>query len=664
MSTIHRNTPRLGSSLKHGRAHAEDHRRWTRRDFMQRMSASGVATSFMLGNIPVQAYARHPMFSPLRDIETDKILVIIQLRGGNDGLNTVVPVTNDYYYQRRPRLAISAQDAIGLSTNYGLHPGLSDLEAVWGNGHLGIIHGVGYEDTTLSHFRSTDIWATGSDPNDFLGTGWMGRAFDTTYPNYALNPPEYPLAVQLGSSASVLLQGTSGSMGMQIVSDKVFERLADGGNLFDEDDVPNSIYGQELAFARTIANDSFEYAGIIHEALNTGSNSVDYPNEDPIGSRLAQIARMIKAGLPTHVYLATMIGYDTHSAQETRHGKLMEDLGASMGAFYNDLASSGDLDRVLVMTFSEFGRRVDENSSGGTDHGDAAPVFVMGGGVAGGFHGTEPDLGNVNGSGNMTYTSDFRSVYATVLKHWLEIDSDKVDSIFSDSFSTIPFIEGAPTDGGGGDGGDGGGDGGDGGGGDGGDGGGGDGGDGGGGDGGDGGGGDGGDGGGGDGGDGGGGDGGDGGGGDGGDGGDGGGGDGGGGGGGDGGGDGGGGDGGGGDGGDGDGGGGDGGGGDGGDGTTGTSTGRENVLGLRLNQNYPNPFTGRTRIDFELSAPSRTNISVYDTAGRLIKVLVNKQLSAGNHSVTFSANNLSSGIYICQMNTRMGTKMIRMVLVR
>ena len=229
MCTKHSNVPRLGSSLAHGRAHSEDHRRWTRRDFIQRMGAGGVAASFMLGNIPVQAYARHPMFSPLRDIETDKILVILQLRGGNDGLNTVVPITNDYYYQNRPRIAISPQNTISLSNSFGLHPGLSSLEAAWGNGDLGIVHGVGYEDTTLSHFRSTDIWATGSDPDDFLGTGWVGRALDASYPQYDLNPPEYPLAVQLGSSSSVLLQGPMGSMGMQIVSDKVFERLAQGG---------------------------------------------------------------------------------------------------------------------------------------------------------------------------------------------------------------------------------------------------------------------------------------------------------------------------------------------------------------------------------------------------------------------------------------------------
>ena len=545
MCTSRHKTPRIGSALQHGQAHSEDHRRWTRRDFLQRMSTSGVAASFMLGQIPVQAYARHPVFNALRDIETDKILVILQLRGGNDGLNTVVPVTNDYYYQQRPRIAISPEDALSLSTEFGLHPNLSALEPAWNNGHLGIVHGVGYEDTTLSHFRSTDIWSTGSDPNDFLNTGWVGRALNATYPEYDLSPPEYPLAVQLGSSASVILQGTSGSLGMQIVSDKVFERLAEGGALYDVGDVPDSIYGQELAYARTIANDSYAYAGVIHEALNAGENSVDYPGDDAVGQRLAKIARMIKAGLPTHVYLASMIGFDTHSNQATRHGKLMADLGATLGAFYADLEASGDADRVLLMTFSEFGRRVEENSSNGTDHGDAAPVFVMGGGVAGGFHGIEPDLGNVNGAGNMQFTTDFRSIYTTVLKNWLEIDSDLVDSVFDGYFPTLPFIEGAPTDPG-----------------------------------------------------------------------------------------------------------------------TGTSVDTEQAFSWRLGQNYPNPFRDRTQIDIQLSAPSNATLSVYDTSGRLMRVLADGFLPAGKHSFPFEPQGLASGVYVCKLTTGEGVKTMQMTLVR
>ncbi len=633
MCKIHSKNKRYGSSLQHGRAHKADHDAWSRRDFLAQMALGGAATSFMLGSTPVQAYARHSMFESLRDIETDRILVLVQLTGGNDGLNTIVPINNDFYYQRRPSISIGANETVKLNNKYGMHPMMSELEPLWGDGKFGIIHGVGYPDPTLSHFRSKDIWATGSGADDFLNTGWAGRAFDSSYPDYALNPPDFPLAVQLGSAASVILQGPVGPMGMNILSDNIFERLAEGGNIYDETDVPNSIYGQELAFARTISNDSYQYAGRIFDAMSAGDNAVEYPGNNDLGSTMSKIARMIKGGLPTHIYLVGMTGFDTHSNQLARHETLIENLSGAVSKFYEDLKATRDHDRVLIMTFSEFGRRVEENGSKGTDHGEAAPVMVFGGEVAGGFYGTHPDLDNTNGAGNLAYSTDFRTVYSSVLQDWFGFDSSTIQGIFGGSFGIVPFIEGSTGDGGdgGGDGGDGGGDGGDGGG-DGGSGGG-DGGDGGG-DGGSGGG-DGGDGGsgGGDGGDGSGGDDGSGGGGDGGSGG-------------------------------GDGGGGDGGGGDDGNGETGVGVGEENAIQFALDQNYPNPFRGRTRIEFELPTTMRTDITVYDMTGRRVEVLVQRSMSAGRHSVHFDAGNLPSGTYICRLTTPKGTAVRRMTLVR
>lgn len=610
MCKLHPRTSRPGSSLSDAKAHAADHRAWSRRDFMLRMGIGGAAASFTMGNTSISAYANHSMFSSLRDIETDRILVLIQLTGGNDGLNTVVPISNDIYYQNRPSLSISANDTVKLNNDFGLHPALNGFEDIWGDGNLGIIHGVGYPDPTLSHFRSTDIWATGSGADDYLNTGWIGRTMGETHPNYALNPPDYPLVVQLGKSSSVLMQGPVGPMGMNILSDSIFARLADGGSIYDEQDVPSSIYGQELAFARTISNDSYEYASIISDAMSGVSNSVDYPNNNELSDTISQVARMIKGGMKTHIYLVGLGGFDTHTNQETRHGQLMEKLGGAMRAFYDDLQASGDADRVLMMTFSEFGRRIGENSSNGTDHGAAAPVIVMGNGVAGGFYGTESDLGNTSGGGNVVHTTDFRKVYSSVLRNWLELDVDTTSAVFGGNFGAFAFIDGTTGDDGDPDAGDGGGgDGSDGGGGDGGDGGGGDGGDGGGGDGGDGGGGDGGDGGGGDGGD-----------------------------------------------------GGDGGGGDNGEGSVGV--GDENLVKFSLQQNYPNPFAGSTRIEFELPTTMRANVAVYDMTGRQVEVLAQGSMSAGKHTVTFNAGQLASGMYICRLTTPLGTAVRRMTVVR
>ncbi len=584
MCKLHPRTSRFGSSLSHGKAHVDDHRNWSRRDFLLRMGLGGAAASFTVGNMPVQAYSHHSMFQSLRDIETDRVLVLIQLTGGNDGLNTIVPISNDIYYQNRPSISISSSDAIQMNNDFGLHPALAEWESIWGDGNLGIIHGVGYPDSTLSHFRSSDIWTTGSGANDYLNTGWVGRALGETYPDYALSPPDYPLAVQLGKAASVLMKGPVGPMGMNILNDSIFERLAEGGSIYDEQDVPGTIYGQELAFARTISNDSYEYAAIISDAMSGISNSVSYPSNNELSDSMASVARMIKGGLPTHIYLVGLGGFDTHTNHESRHGQLMEKLGGAMKAFYDDLQSSGDADRVLMMTFSEFGRRIGENSSNGTDHGAAAPIIVMGNEVAGGFYGEESDLSNTTGGGNVVHSTDFRRVYSSVLQSWLGIDVAATTAVFGGDFGVIPFIEGTTGDDGDPDAGDGGGDGGDGGG-----------------------------------------DGGDGGG-DGGDGGD--------------------------------------GGGDGGDGGSSTGIGDEDVASFSLKQNYPNPFTGRTQIEFELPTSMRADVTVYDMMGRQIEVLTKGNLSSGRHTMTFDATGLASGVYICRLTTALGTSVRRMTVLR
>ena len=439
------NTLNRGISLSDKRAHAADHQAWSRRDFLTQLGAGGIAASFMMGAKPVHAYSHHPLALALHASNTDRVLVLIQLNGGNDGLNTVIPVQNNNYYNLRPNISIAESASVSLNTEFGLHPNLVHLESIWNGGNLGIVHGVGYPDPNLSHFRSTDIWSTASNSNEFLSAGWLGRHFDTAFPDFAESPPEHPLAVQLGQASSLILQGPVSPMGMNIANQNILERLANGGQLYDEADVPATLHGDQLAFVRTIANDSYHYAGVIHDALSIGTNGVEYPDQNNLATDLASVARMIKGGLPTRLYLVSIGGFDTHANQSTRHENLMEDLGRAMRSFYDDLTSTGHQQQVLTMTFSEFGRRVEENGSRGTDHGTAAPLFVMGDDVNGGFYGDAPSLETLDTRGNLIHTTDFRSVYATVLQNWLGVTAGDVDTLFGQSFERLNFVNDGST---------------------------------------------------------------------------------------------------------------------------------------------------------------------------------------------------------------------------
>lgn len=430
-----------GISLAHGRAHAADHHIWSRRDFLTQLGAGGIAASFLLGSKPVHAYGYHPLAHALQASDSDRILVLIQLNGGNDGLNTVIPVEDGEYYDLRPNIAIPKADAVAIDPQFGLHPNLLPLQNLWNDGSLGIVHGVGYPEPNLSHFRSTDIWSTASNADEYLNEGWLGRHFFAEHPDFDTAPPDHPLAVQLGQASSLILQGPVGPMGMNIANQNILERLANGGQLYDEAAVPANLHGDQLAFARSIANDSYHYAGVIHDALEVGANQVAYPDSSNLATDLASVARMIKGGLPTRLYLVSITGFDTHANQGFRHEGLMDELGSAMKAFYDDMSASGHQECVLTMTFSEFGRRVEENASRGTDHGTAAPLFVMGDAVKGGFYGEMPSLTALDSRGNLVHATDFRSVYATLLQNWLGVAATTVDTVLGQPFERLDFID-------------------------------------------------------------------------------------------------------------------------------------------------------------------------------------------------------------------------------
>ncbi len=425
-------------ALEEGKAHDHDHAVWSRRDFLIQSGLVAAGGAMMLNGTPVRALGGSSLLSHLAQLETDRVLVLIQLSGGNDGLNTVVPKTNDLYYAARPTIAIYESETIPLSDEYGLNPAMQSMKAPWGDGNLAVVHSVGYPSPTLSHFRSTDIWVSASDSDVVENTGWAGRFLESKYPDYVTNPPYAPPAVQIGTSVPLLFQAGSANLGMALTDVDLFLEIAAGGTPYNPEDVPNTSYGAELAYVRTVANGSFRYLDAIQKATDAAVNSVNYPTGQ-MPDALAACARLIKGRLDTRIFLVSLGGFDTHVDQNVEQHKLLETLSEAVTAFYEDLSATGDGDRVLTMTFSEFGRRIAENGSGGTDHGTAAPLFVFGHGVNGGFYGDGPDLENTT-SGNLNFSTDFRTVYATVLQDWFGVSGAAVSDVLGGTFETLPLV--------------------------------------------------------------------------------------------------------------------------------------------------------------------------------------------------------------------------------
>ena len=430
-----------GSKLEHGAAHRAAHDRWTRRSFL---SSLGLATgsALMIGSTPVHALQPTPLMAHLHQEQSDRILVLVQLFGGNDGLNTLVQFDNDEYYRLRPGLSIPKPDVLPFSDDLGFHPSFSPLLPMYQEGKMGIIQGVGYPDPNLSHFRSTDIWLTSSESKEYLKSGWIGRSMETVLDQ--VGETDYPLAVQLGSSASSLLfKGQQRGTGMTISNLEQFNRLAGSGKLYDDEAVPDSPLGRELAFARSITNDAFRYAGTIQQAAQTGTNSVEYPDYRDFGDNMAIVARLIKGNLGAKIYHVVLRGFDTHAVQAQKHELLLRVVAQSIEALTQDLASEGRDTEVLIMTFSEFGRRVEENGSAGTDHGTSAPLFLFGPRVHGGIYGSTPSLTELDDFNNLKHQFEFRNIYHDVLQDWFNFSPDSSADIIGNSYQSLGFINNA-----------------------------------------------------------------------------------------------------------------------------------------------------------------------------------------------------------------------------
>ena len=387
------------------------------------------------------------------------ILVVLQMAGGNDGLNMVTPYADDAYHRVRPQLALPADKILKLNSYAGMNPRLSGLKALFDEGHLGVVQGVGYPNPNRSHFRSTEIWQTASDADRNESEGWIGRYFDNcckgadptvgvaiseeTPQAFAAKTPTGVTFSRPGQFRWRPSDSTEGKMS----AEELFFRQLNGSEESPEPaaatdgDSIGAIAGKTktdlgtLDFLQRTALDAQLSSDKILAIARKYKSTVPYP-PGKLASSLSLIARMIAGGLPTRVYYASQGGFDTHAGQLNAHKHLMGELNDALAAFVADLKQQGNFERVLLLTFSEFGRRVAENANGGTDHGTAAPMFLLGGGIKGGLFGKYPSLTDLD-NGDLKFNTDFRSVYGTVLDKWLGAPSQVV---LGRKFPALPFI--------------------------------------------------------------------------------------------------------------------------------------------------------------------------------------------------------------------------------
>lgn len=430
------NKIRVGKSIENKEEHNIDHSKWKRRDFLQTAGLFTAGLAASLQGVPLYALGTSSLLAPLNNLETDRTLVLIQLRGGNDGLNTVIDRFNNTYYNIRPNIAIREPNLWALNDKNGMPNSMIDLKPMWEEEKMKILYNVGYPDPNYSHFRSSDIWATASDTEEYLNTGWIGRYIDQDMPAFLDAQPTVPPALQIGVQTDLIFQGPRVNLALAVSSPQEFYKLAVSGQLYDLSTLTNTPRDQELFYVRQVANSAFRYSQSISNAYNKGRNEVNYPNSN-LAQQLAIVSRLIKGRLGTKVYMVYIDGFDTHADQYDNHLTLLNRISTAVNAFYQDLEAQNMGDKVLGMTFSEFGRTIYENGSAGTDHGTGAPVLMFANGIGKDIVGTSPDLLNTDMYGDPAYGIDFRDIYASVLQNWFGMPKDVTDFVIGKDRSPI-----------------------------------------------------------------------------------------------------------------------------------------------------------------------------------------------------------------------------------
>ncbi len=424
-----------------------------RRNFLK--TAPVLSLPFLIKGFPVEAMTQSPLLHLVgqQSLINGRVLVLIQLSGGNDGLNTVISL--DRYAEltaARSNILIPQARVLALnkSTATGLHPSMTEMQSLYNSGMMNIVQGVSYANPSFSHFRATDIWLTGARSTEFLSTGWLGRTIDEQYPDYPdVLPSTDPLAVQIGTQASPIMQTGETNAAFTLTSVSNFYNFVSGTPPV----LPDTPFNNELTFIRQLQYQTDKYSGVITAANTKGknyNNGSDYPSNNSLAQQLKIVAKLISGGLKTPIYIVNHPNsFDTHTNQTDAtdhtigtHANALALLSKAIGVFQNDLMQQGLQDKVTGMTFTEFGRRIKSNDSIGTDHGTSIPMFFFGAKVNNALTGTSPVLpANASVNDQIPMQFDFRQVYATVLRDWFQLSDADLQSVFINSaFTSLPIF--------------------------------------------------------------------------------------------------------------------------------------------------------------------------------------------------------------------------------
>lgn len=419
-----------------------------RRNFIK--TSALVSVPLALSGFPLFAMAKPN--SALFGGDNDKILVLVQLQGGNDGLATLFDAGQYVNLQAvRGNIIIPENSIINFHNEYGFHSAMQGLKDVWEMECLGIVQNVGYPNQNRSHFRSTDIWNSASSAEDFDSTGWIGRFYDLNYADYPSGYPNddcpHPFALTMGKIVSETCQGVNANYSLSLL-----DPFNPGMALVSaEGDIPSNCFGDALSFVNDTVSQTNAFASVISDAANAGNNlSTKWDNlETELAEKLKNVARLISGGLQTKIYVVQLGGFDTHDNQVVdgatttgRHDELLRELSDAICAFQDDLNLLNVNDRVLGMTYSEFGRRIRSNAALGTDHGTAAPLFLFGSCVENQILGDHPEIDTQVGiDEGVPMQYDFRDIYGTVLKSWLGLNEDEVSNVINPDVQILPLFK-------------------------------------------------------------------------------------------------------------------------------------------------------------------------------------------------------------------------------
>lgn len=412
------------------------------------MTLAGASAPFFFNGLNFQVVTKK-LFAFAKSAE-DRVLVLIRLNGGNDGLGTVIPLDSyDNLANLRQNIIIPENNLLNLNSQMALHPSMPGMRDLFMNGKLSIIQNVGYPEQNRSHFRSMDIWNTGAmDPAST--SGWLGKSFDVAYPNF---PDDYPnsqhpdpFAISMGYEVSATCQGLMGNFSMAIQNP--FDTINLGQSSASND---GTYHGAHMEYVSTLIAQSNSYGNQINTAANAGNSLSNlYDVNNPLAMQLKYVAQMISGGLETKVYILNLNGFDTHDSQVDQgnpqageHAYLLKTLSDAITAFQDDLNLLGLENRVAGMTYSEFGRQIKSNASNGTDHGDAAPLFLFGGCTSNSVIGNNPVIAaQVPNQAGLPMQIDFRDIYASVLKDWFGVSTTDIQSFFEHNVTYYPVLNG------------------------------------------------------------------------------------------------------------------------------------------------------------------------------------------------------------------------------